>query len=229
MADFDVFGHALNDYLIGNDDTELILHNSYGDPEYLPVSIFFREIEDLTQLEMTAINLCQGEILDIGAGVGAITIIAQEHFNITGLERSKDACEIATQLGVKNMVNEDIWSFGGQRYDTLLMLMNGIGIVGKFKSLKPFLNHLSTLLKPEGQIILDSSDLSYLFPAFETNPELGEISFQYEYKGNKGDWFEWLFIDQDTLTKCASEVGFDTEIMMQNEDDQYLARLTLVR
>ena len=95
MASIDVFGHALDDYLIGNTDAELILHNSNGEPELMPVEVFFREEEDLTPLEKAALMLCTGKVLDIGAGTGTISLIAQENFDITALEVSTDACEIA--------------------------------------------------------------------------------------------------------------------------------------
>ena len=108
-----------------------------------------------------------------------------------------------------------------------MMLMNGIGIEGKLKQLKPFLLHLKTLLKPDGQILFDSSDLTYLNPEFNAHPELGEIAYQYEYAGNKGDWFNWLFVGEETLLKYAQEAGFKTEIVFRNNDDQYLAKLTL--
>lgn len=227
MAAIDVFGHALDDYLIGNTNAELILHNSYGEPELMPVEVFFREQEDLTALERAALMLCKGEVLDVGAGTGTISLIIQENLDVTALELSADACEIANYLGVKKIVNQDIWQYQAQKFDTLLMLMNGIGIVGELKQLGPFLLHLKTLLKPDGQILFDSSDLTYLHPDFKSNPSLGEILYQYEYKGNKSDWFNWLFVGEEILHEYAHRAGFKVEIVLRNDDDQYLAKLTL--
>ncbi len=226
MKHFDVFGHALHDYLIGNTDAEIILHNTYGDPEQMPVAVFFREKQDLTSLEKKAVALCSGTVLDIGAGIGAISLILQENLPVTALEVSADACEIGKQLGVLHVINGDIWKFQGQTFDTLLMLMNGIGIVRKLRKLRPFLEHLRTLLNPGGQIILDSSDLTYLHTAVRENPELGEIGYQYEYKGNKGPWFNWLYIDENTLKSMAQDLGFKVRIPYRSHDDHYLAVLT---
>ncbi len=226
MSAFDVFGHALNDYLIGNDDTELILHNSYGDLEHMPVSVFFREPEDFTELERLAIDQCQGRTLDIGAGTGAITVVIQEKLDVAALELSRDACDIAGHLGVKDVINENIWKFSGQSFDTLFMIMNGLGIAGKLRYLEPFLIHLRTLLRPGGQILLDSSDLTYMHPDFKSAPELGEISYQYEYKGQKDPWFNWLYVGEKVLNQYALKAGLKMEILYRSNDDQYLARLT---
>ncbi len=227
MKHFDVFGHALHDYLIGNTDAEIILHNTYGAPEQMPVAVFFREKQDLAPLEKKALALCSGTVLDIGAGAGAISVILQEKLTVTALEISSDACEIGKQLGLRHVINGDIWKLQGQTFDTLLMLMNGIGIVGKLRKLTPFLRHLRTLLNPGGQIILDSSDLTYLHAAVRENPELGEIGYQYEYKGNKGGWFNWLYIDEKTLSSIAKDMGFRVEIPYKKRDGHYLAVLTV--
>ena len=226
MSGIDVFGHALKDYLIGNENAELILHNSYGDPEKMPVAVFFRENEDLTPLERLALDQCRGTTLDIGAGTGAIALIAQEKLDVTALELSEDACEIGELLGVRKVIQGDIWKYKSSSFDTLLLLMNGIGIVGKLKKLTPFFEHLKTILNPGGQIILDSSDLTYLHPGFKSNPQLGEIAYQSEYEGAKGPWFSWLYVGKEALAKHASNAGFSTEILLETEDDQYLARLT---
>ena len=129
-------------------------------------------------------------------------------------------------LGVNKMIQGDIWNYEQHQFDTLLMLMNGIGIVGKLKQLIPYLVHLKTLLNPGGQILLDSSDLTYLNPHFSTQPELGEIGYQYEYKGIRGPWFNWLYVGEQTLMEHAEHAGFTTEILLKNNEDQYLACLT---
>ena len=227
MLTTDVFGTALKDYLIGNEKANLILRNSYGNPEKMPVSVFFREECDLTPLERLAVESCHGRVLDIGAGVGAISRIAQTKYDLVALERSSDACEVGKLLGVKQVVQGDIWEYGSTTFDTLLLLMNGIGIVEKLNKLTLFLLHLKKLLNTEGQILLDSSDLTYLYPKIKSFPRLGEISYQYEYKGQLGPWFNWLYIDKENLRKHALEAGFNTRILLDTEEDQYLAQLTL--
>lgn len=213
------------DYFVGNPDTFLTLHNSYGAPEQMPVSVFFREEEDLTPLEKRALNCCKGTVLDIGAGVGAITRILQQNHYAVALELSEDACRIAHLLGVKNIVHGDIRTYNEGRFDTLFMLMNGIGLAGKVSELEGFFNLLKKRINPGGRIVLDSSDLSYLYAELESNSSLGEISYQYEYQGRKSPWFNWLYVDQLTLQKYARRAGFETQIIYEDENDQYLAIL----
>ena len=194
----------------------------------MPVSVFFREEEDLTPLEKRALNCCKGTVLDIGAGVGAITRILQQNHYAVALELSEDACRIAHLLGVKNIVHGDIRTYSEGRFDTLFMLMNGIGLAGKVSELEGFFNLLKKRINPGGRIVLDSSDLSYLYAELESNSSLGEISYQYEYQGRKSPWFNWLYVDQLTLQKYARRAGFETQIIYEDENDQYLAILEAI-
>ena len=214
------------DYLDGNEDAYLTLHNSYGLPEKMPVAVFFREEGDLAPLEHHALKLCKGTVLDIGAGVGAVSLIMQETHDVTALEISPDACEIAHLRGVKKVLQADIMDYLEDRYDTLLMLMNGIGLAGEVQKLTGFLRHLKNLLRAGGQIVLDSSDLSYLYKELKSDNTLGEIRYQYEYKGQKDAWFNWLYVDQATLKKHAEEAGYTMRIAHEDGMDQYLAVLT---
>lgn len=214
------------DYLLGNDEVYLTLHNSYGLPEKMPVALFFREEGDLTPLEHHALKLCKGTVLDIGAGVGAISLILQETRDVTAIDISADACEIARLRGVKKVIQGNIIDCKEGRYDTLLMLMNGIGLVEEVRGLTGFLKHLKSLLSDDGQVVLDSSDLSYLYKELKSDNTLGEIRYQYEYKKKKDPWFNWLYVDQVTLGDHAKAAGFNMRIAHEDNMDQYLAVLT---
>ena len=85
------------------------------------------------------------------------------------------------------------------------------------------------MLNPDGQLLFDSSDLSYLYQevAFPASGYYGEVSFRYEYKGLKGSWFKWIYVDQQTLKSLAKKQGWIVEIVFEDDQDQYLARLSL--
>ncbi|SKB32954.1 class I SAM-dependent methyltransferase [Daejeonella lutea] len=227
----DVFGNALFDYLKNDKPGKLWLHNNYGSPEDMPIEVFFRTEEDLSDLEVYALTSCKGRVLDIGAGVGAHSLILQASgFEVTALEISALACEIMKMRGVKSIINEDI--FSSQRsYDTLLLLMNGLGICGDIDGLNKLLPHLKKMLNKDGQIILDSSDISYLYNTsnFPIQQYFGEISYQYEYNSIKGEWFKWLYIDFDRLKSISHSHGFLCEHLLEDDMDQYLARLTIIK
>lgn len=226
----DVFGRALTDhYKSGFSDT-LMLHNNYGKPETMPIEVFFREESELPELESYALTLCTGHVLDIGAGVGAHALILQSRgFQVTALEISDAACGIMRERGVNNIINTDVLHYSGQQYDTLLMLMNGIGLSGDMAGLHQLIPKLVNLLNPGGQLLFDSSDISYLYATgdFPKNHYFGEISYQYEYQNIKGDQFKWLYIDFDRMKDIANIYDLDCELLYDDEMDQYLARMTV--
>lgn len=125
----DVQGMAMLDYFAGIDDINLLIHTSYGDPEDMPVEAFFRDLEDFTKLEGVALKNCRGEILDIGAAAGSFSLELQEKgLNVTALEISPLCCQIMRQRGITNVLELDVWIYKGKKFDTLLLIMNGIGL-----------------------------------------------------------------------------------------------------
>jgi len=144
------------------------------------------------------------------------------------MEISPKAAAVMEQRGVKKIILQNIYTFEAKRFDTLLLLMNGIGLTGNITSLSKFFQHAKKLLNPGGQLIFDSSDVAYLYdnkvPVMENY--YGEILYRYEYKKQKTDWFSWLYIDKNYLLEIADKEGWRTEILSEDEHDLYLARLT---
>lgn len=226
----DVYGEALAEYFEKEELTvPLLLHSTYGDIEEMPVEVFFRDAEDFPELEFIALSLCDGKVLDVGAGVGAHALYLQEkNFDVVALEISKTACNIMQQRGVQKIVQQDFFALANQEFDTLLFLMNGIGLAGTIDGFRKLLVHSKTLLSEKGQLLFDSSDISYLYDEYRIQrPEyyFGEIGYQYEFNGVKGEPFKWLYLDQETLIKVAHEEGWVVQILFEDENDQYLVRM----
>lgn len=225
----DVFGKALWDYYEGRHVSTLWLYNTYGEPEEMPVDIFFRDYEDMPGMEKLALRHCSGKTLDVGAGVGSHALLLQrQHVDVTALEISSDACEIMRARGVRKVVNANFFDFNQGSFDTILLLMNGIGLCSSLSNLEIFLRHARQLLNPGGRLIFDSSDLSYLYQSqpFPKDHYYGEIGYQYEYKGESGEWFQWLYVDQHTLREIAEEEGWHCELLLMESTDQFLMKLT---
>lgn len=229
MALKDIHGRAIRDYYQKKAPARLTLHTSYGQSEEMPVAVFFREEEDLSVLENLALIECQGKILDIGAGAGAHALMLQARsMEVYAMENSPACVEVMRQSGVVHVIAQD-YRMHHQRYDTLLVLMNGLGLAGKRSSVCPFLKKLSGLLNPGGQILIDSSDISYLHEDGDWVPDqeyFGNIRYQYEYRGSKGDWFDWVYMDQQALSQEVAQAGMHLEVLHTDENDQYLARIT---
>lgn len=227
----DVYEKALCDFYTKSMDEEepLWIYNTYGEPEEMPVEIFFRDEEDMSPIELLALNNCKGAILDIGAGVGSHALLLQDFFaDVTALEISKEACAIMHDRGVQKIINKDFYTYQENKFDTLLLLMNGIGLCSNLAGLSTFLDHAKRLLSKNGCLIFDSSDITYLYEDGDipANPYYGEISYQYKYKEEYGNWFQWLYVDQHTLREIAESKGWKVDIILE-EYDQYLTILTL--
>lgn len=226
----DVFGEALRDQFIKPPADILWVHNSYDEPEEMPVDIYFRKEAEMPELELKALEQCKGKVLDVGAGVGSHALVLQKRgFDVTGMDISPAAVTIMKQRGLKKAIEGNILKYKGEKYDTLLFMMNGIGLTGSLAGLKAFLKAVKGMLNPGGQLVFDSSDLMYLYQeiAFPEQGYYGEVSFRYEYKSIKGSWFKWVYVDKKTLRDLATETGWNAEVIFEDEHDQYLARLTL--
>ena len=226
----DVFGNALLDFYKTSKADVLWLHNSYDEPEEMPIDIFFRTEAEMPELEHKAIELCKGKVLDVGAGVGSHSLLLQQKgFDVTAIDICEEAVQIMKQRGVKHAAVQNIFSVTA-KYDTLLFLMNGIGLTGTLAGFVDFLTEVKSLINDGGQLIFDSSDISYLYEFLPkpTNKYFGEVNYRYEYKKQKGNWFNWLYIDKKTLSNLCQQNGWNCEIVFDDGEDQYLAKLTLI-
>jgi SAM-dependent methyltransferase len=235
--ELDPLGQAIYNYSFYNDNTPVEVQSTVVEDEELPPDYFFRKYNDMPRLERIALKRCSGKILDIGAGAGCHSIYLQKAGkDVTALEISQRCCEVLAKRGIKKLVNNDILSLTNQRFDTLLLLMNGIGIAQNLNGLKNFLVHLKSLLEPGGSIILDSSDLIYLYQEedgsvlFDINSAkyYGEIEYQIKYKDITGETFSWLFADNVILFEIAEQAGFKSKIIEYGPHYDYLAELTLL-
>lgn len=226
----DILGQAISDYYNYQRDQILWVHDKHGPKVDMPVATYFRNEDKMPALELAALDLCKGKVLDIGAGAGSHALALEDRkIRVTALDISPLAVAVMELRGVSHSIATDIFSYTEKKFDSLLLLMNGIGLCGNINGLRRFLVHSRKLLKPGGQLLFDSSDVSYLFE--EGIPVMdhyyGEIQCRYEYKKQKSDWFTWLYIDRNTLALVAGDEGWNMEVVTEDGDDQYLARLTL--
>ena len=219
-------GAALRDYLAGRLDAEVIVRDEDGEEERTPASVFFRGPEEFAVLDQVALDLCRGRVLDVGAGAGCHSLVLQDRgLQVTALDVAPEAVEVMWRRGVQDARVGDIFSFGGERFDTLLILMNGIGLAGTLEDLGRFLEAAPGLLLPGGQILLDSFDPGVPDPA-RPDAYVGEMRFQLEYDGVRGAFYEFLFLDFETLRAHAEPHGWRAESIWQEDEGHYLARLT---
>ena len=231
----DPLGLAIYDFHKTGKAKKLIVHSSMFDDDEIPVTTLFRKFKDMPELEQVALKQAEGRILDVGAGSGCHCVaLAEMGKSCTAIDISGLSVEVMKEKGVDarciDLFDEN---FVGQ-YDTILMLMNGTGIIGRLENMQKFFIRMKHLLAPGGRILIDSSDLRYLFEEEDgslmidlADDYYGLVDFQMEYNKVLGEPFDWLYVDFDTLSLYAEQNGFKAEMIAEGEHYDYLAALSL--
>jgi SAM-dependent methyltransferase len=233
---FHPYGLAILDYFNGNISASLTAFDELGQSREVPVGRFFREVEDFPEIENKALELCCGKVLDIGAGAGRHSLALQERgLKVCAIDIVPDCVTVMKMRGVREVYCADIMEFDGGPFDTLLGVMNGLTMVKSLERLPLFLQHLRRLVGPNGQYLVDSTDLrrsggaemnALLETKVRDGQYFGEITAQMEYKNKRGTLFRELYVDQETLSDRAITAGWACNIVIQQDNGRYLARLT---
>ena len=231
----DLMGRAIWDYFYQENPEDLQTETSISELDDLPVSYLFRNYKEMNALEQKALDLSFGKVLDVGAGAGSHSLYLQNKRNleVTALDISPKSIEICKARGVENAVCEDFLKFSNDKFDTILLLMNGTGIFQSLKNLDQYLQKLKNLISENGQILLDSTDILYMYDQDDDGGVLvpatgyyGELDYYIHYKGESELPMKWLYLDFNTLKNAAIANGFKIQKIKQL-DDSYLAKLTV--
>ena len=231
----DIFGKALLDFQNNNFTENLMTYSSIAGIDEMELSWLFRSFHEMPLIEQTALKSCKGTVLDIGCGAGNHAFYLQnKNINVKAIDISKGAIETCIARGVKNAKKQSIWDLKDEKFDTVIALMNGTGLCGKLEKLDDFLIHLKSLLTENGQILIDSSDIIYMYKDDSgalTIPNstnyYGEVNFEFKYKNEFSEKFDWLFIDFNKLKVHANNLGLKCEMKQEGYHYDYLAKLTL--
>ncbi len=232
----DPIGHAVWDYLNGIKGEPIIVKTNIAEDEQLLPAYFFRTFDKMPVQEKEALKRCSGKILDIGAGAGVHSIWLQNQgFDVDSFDISPLSCDTMRKRGIKNVFLKDVYTLKEQKYDTILLLMNGAGVAQTLPGLEKLLLHLKTLLNPGGKILADSSDLLYLFT--DENGEMwvdiaadtyyGELEYQLSYKTIIGKPFPWLFVDPETFANYAKLCGFTVKDKIAGVHFDYMVEIVV--
>lgn len=229
----DSMGSAIYDYWKQGKADVLRVFSPMFEEDELPVQTLFRSFEDMPIIEQTALQMAVGRTLDVGAGSGCHSLVLQDKgLDVTAIDISPLSVQTMQERGVKRALLQDFFTFEEQ-FDTVLLLMNGAGMVGTVERLPLLFQTLECILRPGGQLLCDSSDLCYLFEDEDGIIELpdmdgyyGELVYQLQYKNIKGEPFPWLYVDAETLSVQAEACGYSMEVVEQGEHYDYLAKIT---
>lgn len=229
-SEYDPMGHAIADFHSTGKADRLLVESDLCETDEIPVPYLFRDFDEMPAIEQRAMDLCRGHVLDVGAAAGSHSLWMQKN-NIpsTAIDISELSVETMKKRGIKNAQCADFYNLHeAYKYDTMLFLMNGAGLAGNTEGLAFFLQKCKSLLKPNGQVLLDSSNIIYMYDSPGELPEYyyGEVQYQMIYKEIFSKWFNWLFVDFKLLhTKAAAE-GLQCIKVMNGSNFDYLAQLT---
>ncbi|MFN5911534.1 MAG: class I SAM-dependent methyltransferase [Bacteroidota bacterium] len=227
----DPIGSAIHDYAVSKKPADIIVASDICEDDIIPVEVLFRSYEEMPELEKLALERCKGSVLDVGAGTGIHSKWLMERgHKVKAIDISKGAVTHMTKQGI-DAEQVSFLNYRAEKFDTILMMMNGIGVAGKLSNLERTLKHAKSLLNPGGRILCDSSDIKYLYEDedgalwVDLNTEYyGNFRFQMKYKKEKSAWFDWLYVDFENLFKTAAQAGLKAH-KLHDQDDHYLAEI----
>lgn len=234
----DPMGSAINDYYKNGRAAHLRVLSSMFEEDEMPIAHLFRSEQEMPQLEKRALTLVRGRVLDVGAGAGCHALALQEHgFEVKAIDISPLSCDVMKARGIEDVECVNLFDTQLQsKFDTILLLMNGTGIAGKLSRLPLLLNRLKELMAEGAQILIDSSDLKYIYENEDGSMDIdlggnyyGEVDYQMVYKNVKGDSFDWLYVDPTLLTASCKQCGLKCEIIEEGQHYDYLARITVTK
>jgi SAM-dependent methyltransferase len=232
----DLFGKAILDFQNNTSPEDIITETSISEADEMSVAYLFRSYDEMPKLEQHALQLAKGKILDIGCGAGSHSLYLQNEkkFEVTSIDISENTIKACQLRGLENAKVLNVLELENETFDTIILLMNGTGIFGTLNETPKFLQKLKTLLNPNGQILIDSSDIIYMFDDDEEGGKwipgdtyYGELTFTISYKNQIEVAFPWLYLDYNTLQNAAHDNGLQCQLVYEGEHFDYLARLTL--
>ena len=228
----DIFGRAISDFYHNNQPEDIKTETNISGVDTLPTAYLFRDFEEMPITEQKAMDLSQGKVLDVGSAAGSHSLYLQEKgLEVHAIDISTRAIDICKLRGVKHAYEVSLLDWEKTKYDTILLMMNGTGIFESFERMPKYLQHLKKLLAPNGQILIDSSDIKYMYDKEELDAlymfkvYYGELEFTTYYKEWTSEPFPWLYLDPKTFKKVAELNGYSFKILYEGEHYDYLAKL----
>ena len=214
-----------------------MVHTDLWLDEPTPVEEFYRpDDQPLPELERTALGLCHGRTLDLGAGAGRHALELQRRgYDVTAIDVAPEAVEIMRERGVADARHGDFTVVAGEHFDSIILLMHGIGLVGTLAGLGLFFDQAQKHLNKDGLIIFDSADLGTVIPE-QFDDGLadwrsgglypGEVEYRLTYGDFAGEPYPWLFVDPITLASSARAANLRSQVVARGARGSFLARVS---
>lgn len=231
----DLFGKAILDFQTNNSPQNIFTETSISEEDEMEISYLFRNFNQMPMLEQKALQLCKGSILDVGCGAGSHSLYLQNelNLNVTSIDISQNAIKTCNLRGLKKAKVQNVLEVKNETFDTILILMNGTGIFGTLSETPKYLQKLKSLLNKKGQILIDSSDLIYMFDEDDDGGKwilgdkyYGELTFKLKYKNQIDEPFNWLYLDFNTLKNSCLDNNLVCDMIFNGDNFDYLVKIT---
>lgn len=214
----DLIGLAVKDVIRG-DKNEFVFIDDSGHISTHDIRRYLRKPSYLVSLEKQLIKEARGHILDIGCATGYYLPLLMKQGVTVGMDISDNLIDIARKNGLENCFVGDIFKFKFKnKFDTITLLENNIGLGGSIINTKKLLNKLKNLLNKNGQILMIIRNID--------NQNYFKIKLRPCWKGIVGDRFEWISFNINYLKDFLLKSGFIVDILGKDEKS-YLIKATI--
>lgn len=226
----DAFGKALLDYhRTGAETVSKVIRLDDGNEEDMPMSHYFQPYEKWAPLDRAIVHWMDGRILDVGVGAGRLALHLQDKgHDVVGIDISPKSVEVAGSLGVRDVRLHNILKgpLDEEKFDTIALLGQNLGIAGFHGNVGPFLKSLANMLKPGGritgtQINWERTDKPEHLKFQNDNRDAGrhpvEMTLRISYDGLNED-FSWCLTNQLELIEIADDIGLEPETIIDCRD-----------
>lgn len=228
----DPIGQAILEFSKQGFTENIIVHSDLCDDDIMPVPYLFRTFDEMPKIEQHALSLCKGEVLEVGAATGCHSkYLKDKQFSTLSIDTSQGSVDYLNSQGLPSKKIAFL-DYNEKKFDTILILMNGLGLAGKLENVTTFLQHAKSLLKEGGTIITDSTDIRYLYEDDEGGVWMdlnsqypGEMEFKMDYKEHSSEWFPWVYLDFENLEHEANTVGLKATKILEDDNFHYLTTL----
>jgi len=222
-----LIAQAINDHLLNLEEKQIqVWLNQKKEEDYM-ASYFLRSREDMPKHEVLALSLAVGEILDIGAGAGAHTVeLCNANKNVTALELNHDLAEIIKNRCDAKVLAEDIFKWKAKvKYDTILLLMNGLGIAQTKEKVPELLEKVKHLLAIHGKAYVELTDYNFSTEYDHEITAENEVTFRLKYGSRFSEEMSWIYPSLTEVENHCHALSLRIKILYQ-EDETLLLELT---